>query len=470
MNNQMNAYNSVLQFLRANNLREAEMAMVKECQQKNIALQSMEPATPSKILNSNPTNHVYNKEYKVMYLYIRESLDIEKFELVQFTFPIFANMFIECIEKNLINAANAFFRENEGYQEFYYKMYLTKLRCILNPQILNESQIYSRLRNNKYNLYINKKTFQNFASFLSINCRLIFNIIQNHFNVMTYTDFKDLKIYTSSNPYIEQSQVNVMPIKYGVENVLKKPMFLEPFRKKKKLEDDCINPDISRIPRPENSQLFKIYQEKLALNKEKRYNEYSPYTAMYTIMNGGHVITITVFSDDFSLILCGLLNGNIHAWTVGEANIKTMKPMFQLNQVDPTDNINIYDKIKRHLNNGQSHEKFIGHSDRVTGIATCMFRNLLISSSMDGTVRLWSLDVMHCISVYISKYGSILDIDYGLEGVYFATCSSNMAHLWITQKKSPVRMFVGHFGNVESIKNMRIYQSLVYLVQKLSLL
>lgn len=117
--------------------------------------------------------------------------------------------------------------------------------------------------------------------------------------------------------------------------------------------------------------------------------------------------------------------------------------------VDPLDGSLVEDA-------GQSMRKLIGHSgpvyslsfDPINGSAAAP--TSLLSSSQDGTVRLWSLDTYTNLVAY-KGHGRdpVWDVQWGPMGAYFATASRDRtARLWCSDRVTPLRMYTGHLSDV----------------------
>jgi WD40 repeat protein len=100
--------------------------------------------------------------------------------------------------------------------------------------------------------------------------------------------------------------------------------------------------------------------------------------------------------------------------------------------------------------------KLIGHSGPVYSLSfdpiygSSSAPQTLLSSSQDGTVRLWSMDTYSNLVVYRGhNRDPVWDVQWGPMGVYFATASRDRtARLWCSDRTSPVRMYTGHMGDV----------------------
>lgn len=93
----------------------------------------------------------------------------------------------------------------------------------------------------------------------------------------------------------------------------------------------------------------------------------------------------------------------------------------------------------------------IGASDN-TDLATSTGPKLLLSSSSDKTIRLWSLEAWSCLVVYKGHEGPVWNVRWGPFGHYFATCGwDKTVRVWSQDHISYLRMMVGHDSNVNQI-------------------
>lgn len=77
---------------------------------------------------------------------------------------------------------------------------------------------------------------------------------------------------------------------------------------------------------------------------------------------------------------------------------------------------------------------------------------LLLSSSADKSVRLWSLETWTCLVVYKGHDRPVWDVTWGPFGLYFATgAGDRTARIWRTDQIQYLRMFVGHDKDVDTV-------------------
>lgn len=66
------------------------------------------------------------------------------------------------------------------------------------------------------------------------------------------------------------------------------------------------------------------------------------------------------------------------------------------------------------------------------------------------SVRLWSLQTWTCIVSYKGHTFPVWDVRFSPHGYYFASGSHDRtARLWATDQPQPLRIFVGHYSDVE---------------------
>lgn len=105
---------------------------------------------------------------------------------------------------------------------------------------------------------------------------------------------------------------------------------------------------------------------------------------------------------------------------------------------------------------GTTTRKLIGHSGPVYSLSfdplsgSAASPRHLLSSSADGTARLWSLDTMTNLVAYRGHQNPVWDVKWSPMGVYFATASRDRtARLWSTDRTTALRIYAGHLSDVD---------------------
>lgn len=105
---------------------------------------------------------------------------------------------------------------------------------------------------------------------------------------------------------------------------------------------------------------------------------------------------------------------------------------------------------------GTTTRKLIGHSGPVYSLSfdplsgSAASPRHLLSSSADGTARLWSLDTMTNLVAYRGHQNPVWDVKWSPMGIYFATASRDRtARLWSTDRTTALRIYAGHLSDVD---------------------
>ncbi|KLT41252.1 WD40 repeat-like protein, partial [Cutaneotrichosporon oleaginosum] len=170
-----------------------------------------------------------------------------------------------------------------------------------------------------------------------------------------------------------------------------------------------------------------------------------PSIVAFTMFDGGENITSVQFSPDSSLIAAGSAESTVRLWSLRDEKLKAKS-------LDPLGNV-VEDE-------GMAMRKLVGHSGPVYGLSFDPIAgsggppHALLSSSQDGTVRLWSMDTYSNLVVYRGHGREpVWDVEWGPFGVYFATGSRDRtARLWSSDRLTPLRMYTGHLGDVNCVK------------------
>ena len=155
------------------------------------------------------------------------------------------------------------------------------------------------------------------------------------------------------------------------------------------------------------------------------------------------------FSDDNMLVAAGFAQSYIRVWSLDGKNIEAAWP--ELDDLPPANS-----------------RRLIGHSGPVYAVAfpPCATKDenvsaddyvptnarLLLSSSADKSIRLWSLDTWQCLVVYKGHDRPVWDVRWGPFGHYFVSGGNDRtARLWLTDHIRQRRIFAGHDQDVDCV-------------------
>ncbi|KIR31972.1 transcription initiation factor TFIID subunit 5 [Cryptococcus deuterogattii MMRL2647] len=170
-----------------------------------------------------------------------------------------------------------------------------------------------------------------------------------------------------------------------------------------------------------------------------------PSVVAFTLFDHGENANSVEFSRDSSLMAVGSSESCVRLWSLKGDKLKKKAVDMEGNLVE---------------DEGLPMRKLIGHSGPVYSLSfdplygSAGPPSTLLSSSQDGSVRLWSLDTYSNLVVY-RGHGKdpVWDVEWGPMGVYFASASRDRtARLWSSDRVAPLRMYTGHLSDVNCVK------------------
>ncbi|KAF5281540.1 hypothetical protein FQA39_LY05075 [Lamprigera yunnana] len=246
----------------------------------------------------------------------------------------------------------------------------------------------------------------------------------------------------------EEGTEQETPDKPKKKKAKKDPLF------SKKTKSDPNAPSADRIPLPDLKDNDKVEKVKSFRESSRRITlgpETLPSICSYTLLNSNHMVTCAEVTEDSSMLSVGFSDSLVKVWTLVPQKLKTMKNAEQLQDI----NTDAEDVLVRMMDerSGETSRSLCGHSGSVYSVSFSPDRTLLLSSSEDGAIRLWSLQIWTCLVVYKGHIFPVWDVKFSPLGYYFATASHDRtARLWATDHYQPLRIFAGHFSDVDCIQ------------------
>lgn len=153
-------------------------------------------------------------------------------------------------------------------------------------------------------------------------------------------------------------------------------------------------------------------------------------------------------SNDQKFIAVGTMDSYIRVWSMDGSHLTSLLDRGE---------------VKKQTNN----RMLIGHSAPVMGLSFSDAVNwpeyretgvnskappLLLSSSSDGTIRLWNLDTWLCLCVYKGHSGPVWKVQWGPHGHYFASAGRDkVMRIWTQDRITSLRDCVGHNDSISAI-------------------
>ncbi|XP_065052101.1 transcription initiation factor TFIID subunit 5-like isoform X2 [Rhopilema esculentum] len=478
---------AVLQFLKKTNLKATEDALKSEAgidEEEYSSVRSLSAVENVPDINSllaeyenegDPLN--YAEYYKGLQDFIGRTLDIHRPEMSLVLYPLFVHLYLELVYKELEVEANAFFAKFEPYQEGYRQEDLRKLKCITKrDHMFCSNEILDLFRSSKYVIRISRETFGMLKKYLQENQRdVILNIIQQHFHLDVFDGRprkkRNLGAGTGGISGEAPQYANNAKVFYGLIHDPELNASLEedsdeeedkekPKKKKSKRDEakkrqatDPHAPKPERISFPslkDSDKRLKLAKYKELLKRLHVGPNSLPSICFYTVLNASQGLNVIEFSDDSKMLAAGFDDSSIKLWSLTPRKLRTLKAPYELARIDKEAD----DVLERIMNERSATEQktLLGHSGPVYGLSFNENNSFLVSSSEDGTVRLWSLHTFTNLVVYKGHTFPVWSVKFCPKGFYFASVSADRtARLWSTDSHTPLRIFAGHLADLNAI-------------------
>ena len=447
----------------------------------------------------------YFDAYRNLNTWINESLDIYKPELQRVLWPMFVNCYIRLILKNHYQPDGA--KLMRDFKESFVEEHADDLRVlerIVLPEHFEQDNIGKLYKDNKYRLVMSSPAFSQLMQFLeslpSGGDKLLIPIIQENFDLREVDralddrlSFASIILRSKQDPQdypaedegipghrpgnaISSTDPNVgntlatlklgrMPMETELEDdvraeVADLDLQVPPINNQPSLiqtheainikqEDDDEGPSRAEIPYPPSRardvamEVQKIRENRDRWRIESRTGGLGPQVSvcMYTFHNTKDSMNCIDFSGDYKLVAAGFAESYIRVWSMDG------KPIETRDDAPP-----------------KSSHRMIGHSGPVytvsfapstetpPGADAKVKTEWLLSSSADGTIRLWNLDIWQCVVCYRGHVGPVWSVAWGPVGHYFASAGADKtARVWSTDKIRQLRILAGHDSDVEVV-------------------
>ncbi|XP_066467126.1 transcription initiation factor TFIID subunit 5 [Tiliqua scincoides] len=422
---------------------------------------------------------LYEEYYSGLKHFIECALDCHRAELSQLFYPLFVHMYLELVYNGHENEAKSFFEKFHGDQECYYLDDLRVLSSLTKKEHMRGNETMLDFRTSKFVLRISRDSYQLLKRHLQEKQNnQIWNIVQEHLYIDIFDGMprskQQIDAMVGSLAGEAKREANKAKVFFGL---LKEPEIELPLDdeddegeneegkpKKKKPKKDSMGskskkqdpnaPPQNRIPLPElkdSDKLDKIMNMKEATKRVRLGPDCLPSICFYTFLNAYQGLTAVDVTDDSSMIVGGFADSTVRVWSVTPKKLRSVKSAVDLGLIDKESD----DVLERIMDEKTASELKIlyGHSGPVYGTSFSPDRNYLLSSSEDGTIRLWSLLTFSCLVGYKGHNYPVWDTQFSPYGYYFVSGGHDrVARLWATDHYQPLRIFAGHLADVTSTR------------------
>lgn len=451
----------------------------------------------------------YSIAYELILRWIDNALEIYKPELSRLLWPIFVYSFLDLVNEFFSRDSQDFFAAHRERFEAEHEHDVRALSALSLPEHVQQNETAQLYLTNKYRLSLSQISYFTLTQFLETKERdggiVILNIIFNHMDVRSIdrpsaSDERSLaKILAKTNgsesvpaedegipghhpgsanldrnapTVLSKLSLGMPPMETDLMEDVKaelqdqdaaqpptagQPSLIDTFEQQIKREPTDDAPPREALPYPPST--IRDVQMEVQKVKENRDRFPIPHArtggigpgvsvCMFTLHNTFDSVNCIELSGDNSLLAVGTAESYIRIWSLdGKLLTSTVD--------SPT------------YRPGTS-RRLIGHSGPVYGLSfspSIAFTasgssepdsnsqpQYLLSSSADGTVRLWSLSTWTALVVYKGHQAPVWDVKFSPFGHYFVTCSGDRtARLWSTPNIAPLRIFAGHDADVDCI-------------------
>lgn len=173
-----------------------------------------------------------------------------------------------------------------------------------------------------------------------------------------------------------------------------------------------------------------------------------PSIAFYTIFNTHNNMTCSAVSNTAGLVATGYGDSSIRLWDV-EGDRTGQPSQWQRAQQHYSSSDG---RASKYSTQPGVYTQLVGHSQTVTSLDFSPDSAYLLSSSADGTVRLWSNETKTNVVCYRGHNFPVWQAKFAPMGYYFATASHDRtARLWVTSNVHAMRIFAGHGNDVNCV-------------------
>ncbi|KAI1099810.1 WD40 repeat-like protein [Jackrogersella minutella] len=445
----------------------------------------------------------YLKAFKHFELWVDRGIDVYKFELSKFLWPLFIYSYLRLVSQGSYAHAQELMEQLRNRFEKSHPDEIKTLATVTLSQHVREDTVAKAYLNNQYLIPISKSLTGTLFHFLERDLEqggaVVLDILQQHC-VIDAVDRGPIEPFSFEAIFrrAQQKELDEVDIQEGIPGISSRsglanrnlldheaalklgPLQMDPDLRNDVVtelgEEDARNPPgegfqtlvdefnamnpIKRevgdspqrtdIPYPPSRardvvmEMQKVRENRDRFRIEGRTGGVGPGVSvcMWTVHNHLGTVSCMDFSKDQQYVAVGTTESYIRVWSADGNALKSRLP----GETEVKNN-----------------KKLIGHSAPVYTVAFSdsissashnvhegdakpdTSSNLLLSCSADGQIRLWSLEVWSCLCIYKGHDGPISSLAWSPQGHYFATGGwDKTVRVWSQDHASAHRLCIGH--------------------------
>ena len=474
----------ILSFLRKRNLKDTEDTLRKEAGLLHDVANADDDVvltTSLREIGDSSESQKYDQHFCNLQEFVAKSLDMYRSELALILYPIFVYMFLDLIKQGREMAAGEFFAKHRHSFESYHQEDLDKLSTLHRREQLPSHQLAVSLRSEKYVVCMARDSFQCLVRHLQEHQQ---NLVLNLINQYLLMDLNnglprgrhDIALAAGALGGEAPSAANKAQVFYGMP---RDPDMVAAMNeqddedgedgkaKKKKPKRDAgalgkkgkqavapNAPPPGRLPLPTLKDREREMKRSAARELSKATplgDDNMPSVCFFTMLNTHGSLNCTTMSSDSTLLAAGMADSSLRLHSINHRRLKALKAPSDLAQLEPTDP-NILDRIVDDHSGGET-RILHGHAGPVYASSFNMYNSMILSSSQDGTVRLWDLNTYTPAVCFKGHIYPVWDVTFCPMSYYFASASHDRtARMWATDQPHPVRIFAEHLSDVSCVR------------------
>ncbi|VEU23701.1 DEKNAAC104892 [Brettanomyces naardenensis] len=449
---------------------------------------------------------MFGRAYSMFRTWCENSLEMYKYELNKFLYPLFVYMFLSLIQRGDSGESRTFYEKFKHDHLLRHGYEVRTLGGIALPEHIEQNQVAKIFKYNKYRIYVSTTSMNLVLGFLNENQGvgggILVRTINNNMEIVTQTE-----VTTAAQDETEAIEnAEGIPAIYQLLNSGKETAAEEKQKEKDRANPEFLNskslklgkfpgdPEFNKEVEAELKQKDDAEVEKNGDNSVEKslideFNEnFTNETAAADDVPGKEVLPLpqkTLFDlkreiikvqDSRSKIRLNAVQAHLPSvcmytfhntnndMTCAEFNDDStmiasgfQDSFIKLWSIDgsPLRSVLKHDELNETVDGlaVSTSRRLVGHSGAVYGLDFSPDNHYLLSASEDKTVRLWSTDTYSALVSYKGHNAPVWDVKFSPLGHYFATASHDQtARLWSCDHIYPLRIFAGHLNDVDVVE------------------